>query len=527
MPSAGSVVGSAGLTAEGIRGCLMTLSTGEALRPDFVLLDDPQSRESAHSPVQNRMREALVSADILGLAGPGESISAVMPCTVIAPGDFVDRMLDRKVHPAWRGERARMLKAMPTDLAEWDRYFDVYRRCIQQEPPDLAQANALYLARRAALDAGAEASWPARKLDAEVSAIQHAMHLYCRSRQSFLAEYQNAPEVEEAVLGELRQLTEADLDRKLNRLARGVVPREANRLTAFVDVQAEVLYWAVCAWTDRFGGALVDYGAWPAQAKAVFEAATPTPGLSELFPTLERGARIYAGLAQLVPALFGRTYRQDGTDGTLTVALCLVDQGFETETIHEYIGRSPYRAMLKPSAGRGIGAASKPLNRYRKEPGDLVGWNWRIDARPTAKGKHIGFDTNGWKSYVAEAILAPAGAAGSFYLFGSNLQVDHPLLTVHLLSEYRTPTFGQGRRVEEWRMRANNKENHWFDGVVGAAVAASVTGLAWTPTGEPTEVAPKPPPLRYAEVAARRGPAAGADRPATYADVVRGRAGGR
>jgi hypothetical protein len=105
---------------------------------------------------------------------------------------------------------------------------------------------------------------------------------------------------------------------------------------------------------------------------------------------------------------------------------------------------------------------------------------------------------------VVESLLAPEGAAGSFYLFGSSLQNDHPLLTVHLLSEYRTPTFGQGRRVEEWRMRPNNRENHWLDCVVGSALAASVTGLAWTPTGAPEPPRERKPRVKVSEIMNRR-----------------------
>jgi hypothetical protein len=163
------------------------------VRPDLVLLDDPQTHESAHSQTQNAPASSSSAADVLGMAGPGKTISAVMPCTVIAPGDFVDRILDRSKHPLWRGERTRMLRSMPTDLDAWERYFEVYARCAQREPPDFAEANAYYLAHRAELDAGAEASWPERKLPGEVSAVQHAMHLYFRDRRAFFAEYQNDP----------------------------------------------------------------------------------------------------------------------------------------------------------------------------------------------------------------------------------------------------------------------------------------------------------------------------------------------
>jgi hypothetical protein len=54
VPTSGSVVGVSGLTGEGIRGSLKTLTTGEMVRPDFVLIDDPQTPESARSRIAER-----------------------------------------------------------------------------------------------------------------------------------------------------------------------------------------------------------------------------------------------------------------------------------------------------------------------------------------------------------------------------------------------------------------------------------------------------------------------------------------
>ncbi|HKQ50401.1 MAG TPA: hypothetical protein VJZ71_20170 [Phycisphaerae bacterium] len=41
-------------------------------------------------------------------------------------------------------------------------------------------------------------------------------------------------------------------------------------------------------------------------------------------------------------------------------------------------------------------------------------------------------------------------------------------------SEYRVPPEGRGRTVEEWKLRVDGSDNHWLDGVVGCAVAASI-----------------------------------------------------
>jgi len=45
-----------------------------------------------------------------------------------------------------------------------------------------------------------------------------------------------------------------------------------------------------------------------------------------------------------------------------------------------------------------------------------------------------------------------------------------------LTSEYRVKTEGRGRTVDEWKLRVDGLDNHWLDGLVGAAVAASMQG---------------------------------------------------
>jgi len=39
-------------------------------------------------------------------------------------------------------------------------------------------------------------------------------------------------------------------------------------------------------------------------------------------------------------------------------------------------------------------------------------------------------------------------------------------------------TEGRGRTVDEWKMRPERGDNHWFDCLVGSAVAASMQGAA-------------------------------------------------
>lgn len=484
-PTSGAAISTSGLTGDGIRGSLLTLTTGEPIRPDLVLLDDPQTPESARSPSQNVTREKLVSADVLGMAGPGKTISAVMPCTVIEAGDFVDRILDRERYPLWRGTRSKMLRSMPSSMAAWDRYWEVYRRCAQQEPPTLAEANAYYQAHRDELDAGAEASWQARHAADEVSAVQHAMHLYYRSPRAFAAEYQNEPEVSGPAAGDVHDLQADEVAARLDRLPRGLVGLDATRLTAGIDVQGRILFWVVVSWTEGFGGRVVDYGSWPRQSRAYYSASDASPSLADQFPDMGLDGRLYAALSRLTEDLLGRSWpRLEGGD-PVAVERCLVDAnwGESTQAVYQFCRTSPRAAVLLPSHGRGIGASALPMRDWPPRPGERRGRDWLIPRAGQGRGRHVTYDANSWKSFVAGRLLAPAGSPGALWLPGDRPH-DHQLLADHLSAECPVPTHGRGRTVHEWRLRPDRRENHWLDCLVLAAVAASVQGLAWSPAGD-------------------------------------------
>ena len=80
--ASGIIVRVAGITGR-IRGMKFKRSDGRSVRPSLVIIDDPQTSESAGSLEQTRKRVRVLAGDILGLAGPGQKISGIMPCTII------------------------------------------------------------------------------------------------------------------------------------------------------------------------------------------------------------------------------------------------------------------------------------------------------------------------------------------------------------------------------------------------------------------------------------------------------------
>ena len=484
VPTSGAAIAAAGLTSDGIRGSLLTLSTGETIRPDLVLLDDPQTPESAVSPAQNEKRERLISADVLGMAGPGRSISAVMPCTVIAPGDMVDRILTRSLHPLWRGERTKLLRKIPESLTHWDDYLEVYRRCAQKEPPDYSEANAYYQAHQQTIEAGCEASWQERKLPDEVSAIQHAIHLYARSPAAFFAEYQNTPLDRKAE--DRGQLVADTIAGRVNRHDRGVAPSLASRVVAFVDVQGDLLYWLVCALADDYTGAVIDYGTYPEQGRPYFTLSDARPTLPQVVGISSVEGSVFAGLDRLADSLLTREWPVDGRSSGLRIERMLVDAnwGQSTDTVYRWARHTAHAAVVTPSHGKAIGAGAAPMGEWQRQEGERRGLNWCLRQSRNRAGRYAIYDTNHWKTFTASRLLQPLGERGALSLFGDKPYV-HRLLCDHLTAEYRVRTMGRGREVDEWSLRPERPDNHWLDCLVGCMVAASIQGaiLAGTEKG--------------------------------------------
>ncbi len=502
----GSTVTVAGLTGS-IRGQSTTLANGTILRPELVILDDPQTRASAMSAQQNDTRSAIVKGDVLGMAGPDRKISAIMPCTVIRSGDMADQLLDRSKNPEWSGLKTRMVDAFPKNVGLWDEYWAIRSEDLAVDL-GIGRANQFFRDHRPEMDEGAEVTWPARfDPSTEDSAIQAAMNLRFRDERAFFAEYQNEPLPEEDTRGD--ELTADEIVTKFNRLPRRVVPLGCTRVTAMIDVQASLLYYAVAAWEDNFTGAIIDYGAFPDQKRAYFTARDAKNTFSQLYKAMGAEGRIYAGLEAATEMLLGREWpREDAA--AMRIERLLIDSGKWTDLVLKFCRQSKWAGIVTPSKGMGLNSTSKPFLEYEKRPGDKTGHHWRI---PGTQGRGptrvVLMDVNYWKSFLHSRLAVATGDRGSLTLFGDKPEA-HRMLADHLTAETCHPQTDEksGRRTDVWKERPGHPDNHLLDTAVGCAVAASMQGAV---LAEARTAAPQKRRLTMAEMQAQA--AAGAAKP--------------
>jgi hypothetical protein len=497
--SGGSVIRTAGITGR-IRGAKASMIDGSQTRPDLVLVDDPQTDESARSVSQVATRMRTMSGTILGLGGPGQKIAAMCTCTVIEKGDLADQILDRKEHPEWQGVKAKLMQSMPTDKAHWDKYSETFKEEMRTER-DHSESQAYYQENREAMDANAVASWPERKSPGELSAIQHAMNLLIvRGLPAFMAEYQNEPQ-DPMDSKEVVQLTTAAVLKKLNGHDKGIVPSDSVLLTASIDVQGPALYWCVCAWANGFSGDLLAYGCYPDQGRSYFAVQEIEKKLETVHPGASWEASLYAGLDSLLEILAGKEWQRDD-GGIVRIEQVIIDAGYgkSTETVYSFCRRSKYSSILLPYFGRVIAPGQTPMGEYKKKPGERVGQDWRIPKATGTSPRHVIADANKWKSFTADRILTQPGDAGSLNIYGSEASA-HRMLADQIASEIRTKVTANGRSSDQWRVKPN-RDNHFLDCLSMASIAASIRGMklddqaisrAIKSVQESTENAQKPP----------------------------------
>ena len=473
--ASGIIVRVAGITGR-IRGMKFKRSDGRSVRPSLVIIDDPQTSESAGSLEQTRKRVRVLAGDILGLAGPGQKISGIMPCTIIRPGDMADIILNRNTHPDWNGEKTRMVYRFPSNMKLWEEYAEIRAEALRTEG-NFQKATEFYLANREAMDAGAEVSWEARFNHDEVSALQHAMNLKFQDEAAFMSEYQNDPLPDDTADDSLLSVDE--ICAKINGLARRRVPLKCDRLTMFVDVQKALLFYVVIAWAEDFTGAIIDYGSWPDQHRHEYSLADANPSIQTLFPKAGFEGALYAALSALTDECLGREWeREDGAVLKIERALVDANWGQSTDVVYQFCRQSSHAGVILPSHGRYVGASSKPMTEYRKQQGDRLGFNWMI---PNVAGKrairHVIYDTNYWKSFIHARLAVPVGDKGSLTLYG-RIPGAHQLFAEHLTAEYRVKTQGRGRTVDEWKLKPQSHDNHFLNCVAGCAVCGSMLGAS-------------------------------------------------
>lgn len=479
---AGAIIEAAGLDSA-TRGTFEMSDDGEHLRPDLLLIDDPQTKESARSPTQVVTRWELLKESVMGMSGTGKALAAIAAVTVIADDDLAEKLLDHKLSPEWRGERFPLMPMMPeSDL--WDEYARLRSESLVSTG-DIQLATDFYCQNRQAMDAGAEIMWSADfKAEAgEVSAVQAAMNLYFEDAATFWAEFQQQP-------GKGHKTDEVDLaadllKRRWSGLPRGTVAATSNLVTSFIDVQESLFFYVVVAWREGFGGDVIDYGTFPEQKRTYFTKADAQRRLQHLtldgvkLKGLSVEERWLKGLGELTRLLLTKDWKREN-GGTEKIQRCLIDAqyGKSTQTIYSFIKTSPFRSLLLPSHGEPIGPTSSRISERKLQDNQRRGDEWIEDLHPQYHQRRVRYDANHWKVFTRNRLANDVAARGALRFFTPDA-VDgsqrHEMIANHILSEKPIKVTARGR--ESTIFAKPSGDNDLLDALSGNCICASMLGL--------------------------------------------------
>ncbi|WP_417625140.1 terminase gpA endonuclease subunit [Paremcibacter congregatus] len=484
--ASGAIIMGCGLTGR-VRGMKHKRKDGVNQRPDFVIIDDAQTDETAASADQCAKRIKLITRAILKSAGHTKTMSAVINATVLECDDVIDQLLDHDKHPEWEGLRVSMVKKWAKRHDDY--WLDDYKRIRTTYDPSIpgdraraaADATAFYKRRRKLMDEGCEISWEhCFDPECEISAIQHAYNILIDDGEdAFAAECQNNPNrADDTALDLMPLVTLASL---MNDFERCLVPPNCRTITMGIDVHKRLLYYTILAISDSFDVYIIDYGTWPEQKRRSFLLRTAKPTIQKTYPGLGEEEQIKSAVRDLLNLQMGRTFLNKSGEA-YQIKMALVDGawGEYSAEVREGINLSKYVTRVYPAFGKGIGANENPLLSYASKEGEFRPADntipWRILPSKSIGERHVQWDTNTVKSFVHNRLKTPRGAHGSMSFFKADR--PHTLYAEHLLAEDCRLIEGKKRKAHEWKLPTSKPDNHWFDTTNMAITAGSMCGLS-------------------------------------------------
>ena len=484
----GSKASGALLKTRGLDGAIRGVREG-SLRPDFALIDDPDTEESAKSPSQQQSREAAIERAIGGLGGPGRKFGRLMLCTLINDTCIAARFTDPKVKPSWRGKRFKFLKAMPEREDLWGEFVRLRQEGFDPNSDvEIEAAHRFYLANRSKMDAGADVSneyrFNADAFPPESSALEHFYNQVADKGWPVVkAELQNEPESEE--VESKPGLTPALVAKRLSGSLRNMIPSGHLCITAAIDTgQRKGCHYEVVAWYPGGRGIIIDYGV------------QDVHNVEALGPQMAVKNALHAWREERLNAPYVLE-----TGEPAKIDLCLVDSGDGQleSAVYQFVREvgAPFRA----SKGFGSRHDLSPFRSVPKASADRKpGEHWYQSRQLITGGGSlwlVGVDADHWKEWAHDRFLTQPRdengtlRPGSMTLFGNDAR-EHQTFAHHICAEQQEQEFVRDKgMVRKWVVR--NRNNDWLDCTAYACAAAAILGVRLSgPTLRMTPAAPRP-----------------------------------
>jgi predicted phage terminase large subunit-like protein len=126
-------------------------------RPDLAVMDDIENDENVTTPAQRDKLQRFVTKGVLNLGPPDDSMDAIIIGTVLHYDSVLARFLK---NPLWNRKVFKAIIQWPDRMDLWEQFEELLLNADNPQAGEAA-AMALYNGQRAAMDKGAQVSWPA------------------------------------------------------------------------------------------------------------------------------------------------------------------------------------------------------------------------------------------------------------------------------------------------------------------------------------------------------------------------------
>lgn len=463
----GSKASGALLKTRGLDGAIRGVREG-AQRPDFALIDDPDTDESANSPSQQEKREQTIDRAIGGMAGPGKKLGRVLLGTLINTTCLAARYTDPKIKPSFKGKRFRFLKAMPTNEDLWAEFVTLRQQGFDPNSDvEMEAAHKFYLKNRKAMDAGAIISNPyrfnPRAFPPESSALEHFYNEVAdKGWPVVLTELQNDPPAEEG--SEASGITPAIIQKRLNHWEMNVVEPGALCRVGFIDTgQSKGCHYGVAAVYPGFRLAICDYGV---QEVNNIETLGPQRALLGALRAWREHRLQYPYVDSNGEPIRLDCVLIDAGDGNLEPAV--------TQFVRE--AGLPFRA----SKGFGSRHDLSPFRSVQKRTKDRIPGDHLYLSRQPSGVWLTCLDSDYWKQFVHDRFMTAHVdehsqlRQGAITLFGNDERTHHSFAR-HICAEVQERTFIRDKGWD-WTWVVKNRNNDYLDMTAGLCAAASMCG---------------------------------------------------
>lgn len=449
-----------------LRGLHITDAGNRWIRPDFALLDDPQTRESAVSQSQTEERERIINGDIMGLAGHDTKIASIMACTIIEKNDLAERFLDNSKHPEWRGQKTKLVESWGGSEDAWKAYDELYKLELSGAVARGSASN-YYTLHKQELEKDSKVLCDTLFADSEVSALQHARNFLIENGEyAFQAECQNEP-LSRTPQAEYT-INERIVAEHLSFRKRGDVGEDSQSVVVAIDINLYAISFAVISVSGSSVYEVIDYGWWLPKGKRVI--------WSEGEPISLQVAITEAVQNCVQDLMRTKPYSQ-------LIQCITIDAGYEASTIYNVcsvLARQYRGKRIIPSRGLSGDKYGEP------NPAKMIRKGVLADYRKTASAVVMMWDSHHWHIVMQRGFLVPVGVSGAVGIYGNDPK-EHSIFASQICADVleRTYLTPYGKVVAVWK---NVGKNEMGDVVSMALALASCEGF--NPATEATKIVP-------------------------------------